>query len=324
MKNKTTNKALSMAAAILLLFCIVALPVLADYPAHEDFIADESGVLSESTIRTIKKTNNSLEDDAKATIAVCTVDTTGTEKISVYARKLFTEWKMGEGVLLLIAVDDNNYYFVQSVGVSKILTNDVLKEVRDEYFEAEFAEENIDNAVLQTVAELSDLLLEGAAVSDDDDDKAESDDDKNTEKEGGSVGKFIVGFLKVILYIVLTVVVAFVVLFIVAMFNDDAAAFMQKYIFRRGQRSSNNSYYDERLYGNNRPSNDQRRAPNQQARRPQNQNVPRRDYNDQYRRQPNTYQHYNADGTPRTTRQAPVNNPDDTQFYNIPRGQNRQ
>ena len=72
------------------------------------------------------------------------------------------------------------------------------------------------------------------------------------------------------------------ILLVIAMFNDDVATLLQRYVFRRGKTNpAQQTYYDERLYGNG------NRRPNQQ--RPQQ---PPRE-----RRNPN--QVYNADGTPR-------------------------
>ncbi len=328
MKNQTVISHIRSVIAVILLVCLTALPVFAEYPAHEDLVADAAEVLSASTIRTVKKTNESLKDaDIDAVIGICTVKTTETEKISSYARNVFKEWKMTDGILLLLAVDDHNYYFIQSTGVSESLTNTVLEELRDNFFEADFAKGDYDNAVLQTVAEISDILTESSAPATDPDNDSEdgtSNDADKTEESG--VGQFIVGLLKVILYLVLAVVVAFVILFVVAMFNDDAAALMQKYVFQRKKNTSriDESYYDERLYGspNAYDSSDRARRPRPSAEQYSGRPNPSGQRNGQYRPNPNRPTSPRGPVDPnRQPRQRTNSTYDETQHFDFP--QNR-
>jgi len=294
--------------SVLMLGSAISVCAAAEYPKPDKNVADDAGVLSESTIRSIQKTNETLSKEVGATIAICTVATTGEKDIATYARNIFKEWKLGEGVLLLISEEDENYYFVQSVGVDKILTNTVLEEVRDNYLEEDFAAGNIDRGVSKCVTRLSTLLSAGleAPKTDDNDNDPDSSGTPSTDgektddgKKGTTIGGVIVGFFKFLLYAVLALVVIFAALFIWALFNDDVAAFMQKYIFRRGRSQYNipEDYYDDRLYGNsqrsqrNQQSQQRNRAPQQ---RPQNQ------------QRANTY--YDAYGNPvQPRRQAPQN-----------------
>lgn len=247
---KKTHRTLSIIARILIIITVItltAIPALAaSYPKPKNNVADEAGVLSESTIRAIETANKTLKLDTETTIAVCTVDTTGDTDISEYARGVFKEWKLGEGVLLLIAKDDNNYYFVQSVGVESVLSNDVLKTIRDEYLEDDFEAGNIDRGVNKCVTKIKNVLTAGIPAAED-----ENTDTSSTEKkEGSTVGSVIAGFFKTILYIILIIVLLLVAFFIGAILNDDIAALFRRYILRiPEQRKMPEEYYDERLYG---------------------------------------------------------------------------
>lgn len=340
---------LRLCVTLLMLCCIVFTAVIpvsaATYPKPSDKVADEAGVLSENTIRSIKNTNEKLTKDVGAAVAVCTVKTTGDTNIADYASAVFKEWKLGEGVLILIANDDNNYYFVQSVGVEKIITNEVLANVRDTCLEEDFAAGNIDRGVFKAVTRLSSLLvsaLEDAVADENTENQGATSTDKS--EKGTTFGSVLVGFFKFVLWVALILIILFVALFVAALFNDDAASIFsfvwQNLILRKRNNkaySMPGDYYDERLYGNGNRGNAQRNAqqrrnpdqhrPNSNRRPPQNHgalpspsngangangnrgNYPQNRQMNQNRqpqnRPSNGQTYYNADGTVRRPRQNP-------------------
>ncbi len=351
--NKRKNLTRALAVMLLTLTCVLCvIPAFAaNYPKPKDNVADEAGILSENTIKSLKKANEALLNDTKTQIAICTVKTTGETDIADYARGVFKEWKLGDGVLLLIAGDDKDYFFVPSEGVENILTDEVLTDIRDTYLEEYFEEGNIDRGVNMCVTKLSTTLTKGIT----DAAEADTEGDKKEEEKGTTAGGVIVGIFKAILYIVIAVIVIFVGFFVFAMYNDEAAALLQKYVFRRKQPyRMPEEYYDERLYGRpsanrqnqnrlpqNRPQNrlpsgnpQQRRPQNRSSQnlnqgipggynnRPQNQRQnyggnyrnPNQGYNQNLPRRQNNY--YNADGSvrqPTRNQPRPQNN---TQNYN--------
>ena len=303
---------------VVIMAVTASLPVFAGtYPTPEKYIADEAGIISEATVRTVVNSNEELENSVGAVIAVCTVSTTGSTPIGEYTRAVFRDWRLGESILLLVAVDDMNYYFLQSTAIDKILTNEELQTIARDYLEEDFKSGSVDTGIMKVTSKLSSVL--GSRMP-----KIE---EKQTEpeKKGTTAGSVIVTFFKVILYIVLFAIVAFVVLFIVAMFNDDVAAFMRKYIFRKNNRTNvPNISYDERLYGSpeSRRQNGQNRSsslrsysenrsysdgrPYDQTRQMDRGGYGRqqyRDYNDEYSAYyPNSQDdqpYYNSDGTRR-------------------------
>ena len=255
---KTTYKHfIAVFAVFLALMMLLPVAVLAaNYPKHENYIADEADILTEETIRMIRDTNKSLSGDYQIAIAVCTVKNTGKEDIGTYARNLFSSWKLGEGILILLSDDDDNYYFVPSVGMEDILTAETLASIRDEQFEADFANGARDRAVYKTVTKLKTTLTAGmksrtakAAAAEAEAAAAETP----TEEKGTTAGSVIVGFFKTILWLVIIAVLLFAGVFVGAMFNDDVAMLLQKYLFRRGNTGSgrtSQNFYDDRLYGN--------------------------------------------------------------------------
>ncbi len=314
-------------ALCLCFFAAAVCPVSAAsvYPAATDYIADDAAVLSESTVREIKEKNDALISDVEAVIAVCTVKSTNGVDIGKYARSVYTEWKLPAGVLILIASEDNAFFLVQSASISEKITNAALEEIRDRDIEEDFAAGQIDRAVRKAVSQLSILMLRELKT----DGNAAAPNAGNTgtaaaqrpgtgdgeNQSGESGGKSILGLIwktiKIILIVALVLVLLFVLLFVAALFNDDAAAFMQKTFFRKnsGSHGVSPTYYDDRLYNDprqrasrNRPAqnpNGQRQYPVQSGgQRPRNpQQVPAQ-YQNQYRNQQYPNQQFQVQQAP--------------------------
>ncbi len=271
MKNTAHNIKLRVAVfAMAILLTALALPAFADYPKPDKFVADSAAVLAESTVLSIQKSNENLREDYGAVVAVCTVKNTGDESLAEYARAVFTDWKMGDGVLLLIVTDEPTYYFVQSKGIEDVITNEQLKTVRSDYLEPDFATGNIDRGVNKTVTKLTSLIQSGLAKK-----AAEEKEMENADGNNGTLaGRIIVTVLKIILWTAIAAVALFAVMFVLALFNDDVAEIMRKYIFARGKKKTDSripsNYYDERLYGRSLPE----RTRNGSAPRPKRQPEP--------------------------------------------------
>ena len=293
---KKIRGAISLFAAVTILLLSAVGVFAADYPKQTNYVADEEGVLSESTIRSIQTTNENLMGDTKTTIGVCTVKTTGDMDIAEYAKNVYTNWKMGDGLLILIASEDNNYYFVPSTTLDKYLTNDDLTTLRNDYLEEDFKSGNIDRGVLKTVTKAASMISAKVSAAAAESANSTADSPKQTGTNP------IVVFFKVILYIVLIAVVLFIALFVAALFNDRAADFMRTYIFRRprGPQRRVPDYYDDRMYRRERRP----QSPQNPAHRPsptQNRPQPQRGYDRGYDR---SYDYYAGSGQSRRMPQA--------------------
>ncbi len=341
MKNTVHKFKLRVAVlALAILLTALTLPALADFPKPDNFVADSAAALAENTVHSIKKSNENLREDYGAVVAVCTVKNTGDMSLAEYARAVFKDWKMGDGVLLLIVTDEPTYYFVQSEGIEGILTNEQLKTVRSDYLEPDFAIGQIDRGVNKTVTKLTSLIQSGLAK------KAAEEKEKADESNGTLAGRIIVTVLKVILWTAIIAVALFAILFVLALFNDDVAEIMRKYIFARGKKKTvsrlPDDYYDERLYGRSLPE----RTRNGNAPRPQRapesypaeQRRPRprvnpaeaqqrmySEYSNQRQNRADVY--YNADGTVRRPsgayrgEQQPAD--DTTRMFSVPNQRDR-
>ena len=244
----------------LLLTILLVFPVLAAYPQPVDYISDESGVLSTTTKDALTEANKTLYATRGARIGVCVVDSTGDEDIASYARNLFTDWNMSDGVLLVIDRGNKNYFGVQSVDIDDIVTTEVLKDIFSHYLEEDFDAGNTDRGVMKTILKLDEFMtanLPATGTTVGSETEGGTDTAAETDKNGNPVGQtsgFVRGigiFFKVILWIILIAALAVGGLFVAALFNDTAMQIFRTYILRRhdAPRYGVGNNYDERLYG---------------------------------------------------------------------------
>ena len=244
----------------LLLTILLVFPVLAAYPQPVDYISDESGVLSTTTKDALTEANKTLYATRGARIGVCVVDSTGDEDIASYARNLFTDWNMSDGVLLVIDRGNKNYFGVQSVDIDDIVTTEVLKDIFSNYLEEDFDAGNTDRGVMKTILKLDEFMtanLPATGTTVGSETEGGTDTAIETDKNGNPVGQtsgFVRGigiFFKVILWIILIAALAVGGLFVAALFNDTAMQIFRTYILRKhdAPRYAVGNNYDERLYG---------------------------------------------------------------------------
>lgn len=172
------KQAVRLAAAALLAVLLSTAVFAAGYPAapQEHFTRDEAGVLSEATIQAVDELNASLEASG-AQIAVLTVGTTGEEYIDDYTYGVFDSWGVGSaeqnnGVLFLLAIDDQNYYCALGAGLEGSDLAAQLQTMLNECAEPGFAAADYDacvteftGAVAESLSAMYGLSAETPAVS---------------------------------------------------------------------------------------------------------------------------------------------------------------
>ena len=122
-ETRLPKKALSLLLALALAFCL-AVPALAAYPDRPEnqYVLDEADVLSEETEQEIIAENQDLFQETGAQIVVVAVDFLDGEDIDDYAYSLFNIWGIGSqernnGLLLLLAIGEENYYAQAGTGI---------------------------------------------------------------------------------------------------------------------------------------------------------------------------------------------------------------
>lgn len=172
-ETRLPKKALGLLLALALAFCL-AVPALAAYPDRPEnqYVLDEADVLSEETEQEIIAENQDLFQETGAQIVVVAVDFLDGEDIDDYAYSLFNIWGIGSqernnGLLLLLAIGEENYYAQAGTGIEDYFDGAKLQDMLDEYLEPDFAAREYDAGVEKFFqAALSDMESYYANYSD--------------------------------------------------------------------------------------------------------------------------------------------------------------
>lgn len=143
-----------------LVLCVIAALPVAAYPAHTDYISDEATVLDEQTENTVRELSAKLKEAKNTRIALCTVLNTGSDSAEKYASDLFETWEVGHGVLLLLDIEGDTFYAVQSNSLTEVLTNQKLSDIINSTVEPRFAEQDYSGGALAAAQALSTFLNE--------------------------------------------------------------------------------------------------------------------------------------------------------------------
>lgn len=136
--------------ALALVLLLLAAPALASSlkPTDDFYVNDAANVLSDATEGHIILNNDALYKACGAQLVFVTVDTTGSAKLENYAYKLFNDWGIGGskgyGVLLVMAIKDDDYWVMPGTGLQDAVTAGALGELVDDYLEPYFAKQDYD------------------------------------------------------------------------------------------------------------------------------------------------------------------------------------
>ena len=135
-------------SALLLALLLTAASALAApkvvQPTEDFYVNDSANVLSDEVEGLIVLNNDKLYAACGAQIVFVTVPTTGTASIEDYAYTLFNSWGIGSsdknnGILLLMAIDDDDYWLMQGKGLQDYITSGDLDDMLLNDLEPDFA-----------------------------------------------------------------------------------------------------------------------------------------------------------------------------------------
>ena len=136
-------------------------------PLENFYVADYANVINSQDAEAIRSANQTLEAKNGSQIVVATFDFLNGEAIDDVAYDLFNGWKIGSaadnnGVLLVLAIGEEDYYCLQGKGLEKTLPTSEIQTILDSVLEPEFAAGNYSSGALKTVQALA-LRLEKTA-----------------------------------------------------------------------------------------------------------------------------------------------------------------
>ncbi len=158
-------------AALAMVMCAVLMLTLPGFaaakvvkPTSDFYVRDDADVLSAETIEYIVENNDVLYEETGAQIVFVVLSTTGSTPIKDYAHSLFNEWNIGSseknnGLLVLMAIDDDYYFTLQGVGLEDYISSGDLGAYNKKYLEPYFARKEYD----QGARALFDALYEKVA-----------------------------------------------------------------------------------------------------------------------------------------------------------------
>ena len=121
-------------------------------PSEAFYYLDQANVLSEATEGEIFFSNQLLDKACGAQVVVVTVKNTGGASTDDYAYDLFNQWGIGDkkeqnGFLLLLSIEDDDYYALCGSNLQPKFTSSAIKEYYDRYLETDFAAKRYDAGV---------------------------------------------------------------------------------------------------------------------------------------------------------------------------------
>ena len=132
--EKSWSRGWLYVVAILMVLLLNPIQAKAAIPEATDgfFVNDFAEVLLDETETEIKNKNYDLEEKSGAQIVVVTVDSADGESYEEYAINLFNKWgigssKLNNGFLLVLFIEDDDYYAIQGTGIEKVITNNKIQ-----------------------------------------------------------------------------------------------------------------------------------------------------------------------------------------------------
>lgn len=134
-------------------------------PSDDLYVSDFANVIDSDVEQDIIDTNMRLEEMNGVQIAVVTVDFLDGADIEDYAYELFNQWGIGSaesnnGVLLLLAIGEDNYYCLAGTGLNNVLSSGRIKLLLNEYLEPDFASGDYSAGVSKTFDAIYNIVSE--------------------------------------------------------------------------------------------------------------------------------------------------------------------
>lgn len=157
------RRLLALAAACCLLAAAAPAALAAPELDPNTAVNDYAGILTDETEAYVENLSVALQDTCGAQIGVYTTEYIGNSTMEGYAYEVLNTWGLGSadrdnGVLLLLAPGEDDYYVTRGAGLETQLTISMLGTILDEELEPSWLERDYDTGTRQTVRALAEEL----------------------------------------------------------------------------------------------------------------------------------------------------------------------
>ena len=158
MLHRKLRAAASLAAA-LVVSVVTAVSVSAAPPtglSATSCVADNANILNSDTETYLTNLSCALQETCGAQIGVYTVDYIGNDTMEGYAYEVFQAWGLGSskednGLLLLLATGEDNYWATPGEGLENAFTGNTLSDLLYDNLESAWVKQDYDTGTRQTV-----------------------------------------------------------------------------------------------------------------------------------------------------------------------------
>jgi uncharacterized membrane protein YgcG len=132
----------------------------------EDNVSDFAGIIDSRYIKKIDKVIRDIECRTTIEVAVVTIESLKGKPIDEVALRLFNKFGVGKqninnGILILLSRDDNKFRIEVGLGLEKIVTDDLLKNLKQNFILPSFKHKKFGKGILKFVDAVSDKVSEG-------------------------------------------------------------------------------------------------------------------------------------------------------------------
>lgn len=156
---------------LLFILCLLIIQSLFanNYPKPVSWVNDYTNTLSAESVQTLEGLITELKQKTDVEIAVAIVNDMGGLDRDTYANELYREWKVGskndEGILYFIAKTERKVKIEVGYGLEGLINDAKAGRILDDYSVPYLKLNQYDQAVVQTVAVIAQLIAEDKGVT---------------------------------------------------------------------------------------------------------------------------------------------------------------
>lgn len=141
------KRKIAVLTALLMIFTVFAAAAGIPPAPTSGFVVDNAEVLDAATVTALNERGTETDQATGTAVVVVTTDYTGTYAIDEYCDAVFDEWEIEDGLVLVLAVSDEDYYAMPSAGLGRYLTTNRVQELLNSSLEPDFARGDYDAGV---------------------------------------------------------------------------------------------------------------------------------------------------------------------------------